>query len=283
MKYRCFDMKHGEKKKKKIRRLIIILLVFLGLSVWSWVPFRENFKVSLKDEGSYGIRMVLITDLHSCYYGKGQKSLISKIEKEEPDMVMLGGDIFDDKLGDKNAELLLQSLADKYPCFYVTGNHEFWSGRADEIKEYLESIGVTVLAGDCKTIEKNGVFLDICGVDDPTDMTTMEWKKQLDAAYAKTQESHVRILLSHRPEKVSVYEEYDFDLILSGHAHAGQFRIPIINRGLYAPDQGFMAKYVDGTYKLSNGSILVVSRGLARESLFMPRFFNHPQILTIEI
>ena len=276
-------MERNDKKKKKHKKLTSALLAFLGLSVWSWVPFRENIKVSLKDEGSYGIRMMLITDLHSCYYGKGQQSLISKIEKEDPDIVMLGGDIFDDRLGDKNTYLLLEALAPKYPCFYVTGNHEYWSGRVDEMKEYLESIGVTVLAGDCKTIEKNGVLLDICGVDDPTEMITADWKKQLDLAYEKTEESHVRILLSHRPEKVTVYEDYDFDLILSGHAHGGQFRIPIINRGLYAPDQGFMAKYVNGSYELSNGSILIVSRGLARESLFMPRFFNHPQILTIDI
>lgn len=271
-------------KKKKKRKILFGTIILLGiLSAWSWVPFRENISVSLRDKDSCGIRMVLITDLHSCWYGEGQHSLISEIEKEEPDMVMLGGDIFDDVKGDDNARQLLTVLVDKYPCFYVTGNHEFWSGRADEMKEYLESIGVTVLSGDCKTMEIKGVSIDICGVDDPTYMTMEEWKKQLDAAYEKTDESHVRILLSHRPEKVSVYEEYDFDLILSGHAHAGQFRIPLLNRGVYAPDQGFMAKYIDGTYELSNGSTLVVSRGLARESLFLPRFFNHPQILSIDI
>ena len=89
--------------------------------------------------------------------------------------------------------------------------------------------------------------------------------------------------MSHRPENVSIYEEYDFDLILTGHAHAGQFRIPFINRGVFAPDQGFMASYVNGEYKLSNGSIMIVSRGLARDSTPAPRFFNHPELVIIDI
>ena len=75
----------------------------------------------------------------------------------------------------------------------------------------------------------------------------------------------------------------DFDLILAGHAHAGQFRVPFVNRGLIAPNQGFLAKYVNGTYELSNGSIMEVSRGLARESTPLPRYFNHPEIVVIDL
>ena len=80
-----------------------------------------------------------------------------------------------------------------------------------------------------------------------------------------------------------MYEKYDFDLILAGHAHAGQLRIPFINRGIFAPDQGFMAKYINGVYKLPNNCTMVVSRGLARESTPLPRFFNRPQIVVIDI
>ncbi|MBR1853426.1 MAG: hypothetical protein IJ794_09850 [Lachnospiraceae bacterium] len=101
--------------------------------------------------------------------------------------------------------------------------------------------------------------------------------------FAQTDGRHLRILLSHRPEKVDLYAQYDFDLILTGHAHAGQFRIPWINEGVWAPDQGLMAKYVNGIYELSNGTLMEVSRGLARESTPLPRFFNHPEIVSIEI
>ena len=89
--------------------------------------------------------------------------------------------------------------------------------------------------------------------------------------------------MTHRPEKVDVYEKYDFDLIVAGHAHAGQIRIPFLNKGVFAPDQGFMAEYVNGTYTLSNGSIMEVSRGLGRECTFAPRYFNHPEVVVIDL
>lgn len=268
---------------KTVKFISFLLIFILLLTVWYWVPVTERMTLELSENGPVGLRIALITDLHSCYYGSGQRSLINRIDSEEPDIIVLSGDIFDDKLSDDNAKLLLEDLVTKYPCYYVTGNHEYWSGRAELMKEYLKGIGVCVLEGECVTVEENGRQIDICGVDDPTYMSDSSWKEQIDKAYSETDPFHVRILLSHRPEKVYVYEEYDFDLILTGHAHAGQFRIPFINRGLFAPDQGFMASYVNGKYELSNGSVMIVSRGLARESTPLPRYFNHPEIVIINI
>ena len=108
-------------------------------------------------------------------------------------------------------------------------------------------------------------------------------KSQLENAYSSCDNSNLKILLSHRPERTEYYEQYDFDLVLTGHAHAGQIRIPFINRGLWAPSQGFLPKYVSGPYELKNGSTMIVSRGLARESTPLPRFFNHPEIVVIDI
>ena len=229
------------------------------------------------------MRVVLVTDLHSCFYGRGQHTLISMIDKEKPDIILLGGDIFDDKLSDDNAKLLLEDLVTKYPCYYVSGNHEYWSERVDEMKEYLEGIGVSVIEGECETVEINGAVMDICGVDDPTRLYRSTWIAQLENAYEQTEEDHIRILVTHRPEEVSEYEKYDYDLIVAGHAHAGQFRIPFINKGVFAPNQGYMAEYISGRYELSNGSIMVVSRGLARESTPAPRYFNHPEIVVIDL
>ena len=276
--------KNKDKKKPKVRKGFLSVLLFLiGWTLWFWVPVTERIDLDILKDSGTGVRIVLITDLHSCYYGKYQNWLIKRIDKEKPDLILLAGDIFDDKLDDKNTKLLMEYLVEKYPCYYVTGNHEYWSRRADEMKEYMSSIGVHVLAGDCEKVTVNGSTLDICGVDDPDDLTEAEWTQQIDTAYAKTDESHVRILVSHRPEKVDVYEKYNFDLIVAGHAHAGQIRIPFLNRGVYAPDQGFMAEYVNGTYTLSNGSIMEVSRGLGRECTLAPRYFNHPEIVVIDL
>ena len=153
----------------------------------------------------------------------------------------------------------------------------------EEMKASLRENGVHVLEGNCESVTIAGRAIDICGVDDPTNMPLSDWKKQLEAAHSQTDASHLKILVSHRPEKTEIYEQYDFDLVLCGHAHGGQIRIPFVNRGLYAPDQGLFAKYVNGSYELDNGSTMVVSRGLARESIPAPRFFNHPELVTVVV
>lgn len=277
--------KDKDKKKIKKSRIIFYSLLAAFLVSWpiTWIPVTEKISLDLIPEEKGTVRIALITDLHSCYYGKNMKTLISMIDKQKPDLILLGGDIFDDKLSDKNTKIFMEAIVKKYPCYYVTGNHEYWSKRADEMKAYMESIGVNVLAGDCATVTVNNVDIDICGVDDPYGKTEQQWTEQLDKAWSKTDESHLKILLTHRPEKVSVYEKYGFDLILAGHAHAGQFRIPFINKGVMAPDQGFMAQYVNGIYTLSNGSIMEVSRGLGRESTPLPRYFNNPEIVILDI
>ncbi len=275
-------LKKNNKKRKRIIPLVV-LAAFVLWSIWTWHAVTHHITLDMTKETGEGVRIVLVTDLHSCFYGRGQHTLISMIDKENPDIILLGGDIFDDKLGDDNAKLLLEDLVTKYPCYYVSGNHEYWSERVEEMKDYLDEIGVSVLEGECETVEINGAILDICGVDDPTRLFRRDWIDQLKTAYEQTDEDHIRILVTHRPEEVSEYEKYDYDLIVAGHAHAGQFRIPFINRGLFAPNQGFMAEYINGKYELSNGSIMVVSRGLARESTPAPRYFNHPEIVVIDL
>ena len=140
---------------------------------------------------------------------------------------------------------------------------------------------MTVLEGEFESVTISGNTVDICGVDDPTFMSEEEWGEQLSAASSDS--DNFKILLSHRPEKVDVYADYNFDLIVSGHAHGGQWIIPFWKHGVMAPNQGMFPKYVDGLYELSNGSKLVVSRGLSRERMPLPRFFNHPEIVVIEV
>ena len=136
-----------EKKILLIIRISVLLLVIIA-SLWSWVPFTKRINLDLLETKNQNVRILLITDLHSCYYGKGEKNLIKRIDKENPDVILLGGDIFDDKLDDDNAKYLIEDMVTKYPCYYVTGNHEYWSERVDEMKKYMEDTGVTVLSGD---------------------------------------------------------------------------------------------------------------------------------------
>ena len=280
--------------KKRILWLssILIALVLLVLFCCDFRLKTVYYSVE-SDKLSAPVRLVLLTDLHSCKYGENQKNLIEAVQKQNPDFVLLGGDIFDDKVPHKNAELTVKQLAEQFPCYYVTGNHEYWSREVGTILDMIEGYGVTVLSGECDTVEINGQTINICGVDDP-DVTVylaegVPIGEQLASAEkaAKEVEQAVgedvfSILLSHRPELFETYQNYDFDLVLSGHAHGGQWRIPGLVNGLYVPNQGLFPKYAGGRYDYAGGT-MIVSRGLARESTPVPRIFNRPELVVVDI
>lgn len=236
------------------------------------------------------IRIALITDLHSDWYGKNQHVLLETLEEQQPDIVLLGGDIFDDKGSYDNAEIVLKYISEQYTCYYVTGNHEYWSKDIDNILAIVGSYGIPVLSGDCETVDIKGQIVNICGVDDPdvvaytkNGVGMLEQLKSAEEAVKETDNPEgYTILLSHRPEWAETYMEYDFDLVLCGHAHGGQWAIPGILNGLYAPNQGMFPKYAGGRYDFERGT-LIVSRGLARESTPVPRVFNRPELVIINL
>ena len=143
-------MSDSAKRRKKMKisgkkLFLALVLLFILWSALLWLPVTERICLNILKEPGEDVRLVLVTDLHSCKYGKEQQSLIKRIDREKPDLVLMSGDIFDDRIDDANAKAFIEGIADKYPCYYVTGNHEFWSGRADEIKAYLKGEGVKVL------------------------------------------------------------------------------------------------------------------------------------------
>lgn len=232
------------------------------------------------------VRVALITDLHSCQYGAKQASLIDAINKQAPDILLFGGDICDDILPHEHTEALLQGIAAAYPCYYVTGNHEYWSMDVEEILKLFQSYGVTILNGTCDTIEIRGQVINICGITDPdvTEYTdsSVGIKEQLEALKHIPENGKYTILLAHRPELIEDYAPYGFDLVLSGHAHGGQWRLLGIVNGIYSPNQGWFPKYTSGKYRVED-TLLIVSRGLARESTKIPRIFNRPELVVADL
>ena len=238
------------------------------------------------------VRLCLLTDLHSCSYGEGMGELISAIEAARPDLILLSGDILDNHMPDDNTRALLHGLDGRWPCYYVTGNHECWSGdRAFDRKMcLLEQNGVTILPGTWETVAVGGVSLNLCGVDDPEAIrlgeevrrSTGHFREQLMAVSAAAANGNYTILLSHRPAFFGEYLHHGFDLVVSGHAHGGQWRIPGLLNGVYAPNQGFFPKYAGGLYR-EDGTTMVVSRGLARESTRLFRYYNRPELVVIDV
>lgn len=272
-----------KKRKKRVLVLVLLVLVILVACDFRLKTVKYTF-TSPKVEKP--VKIALITDLHGNKYGRDQSTLIDAIDKEKPDVVLLDGDIFDDIIDYEKSEETIAILSKKYKCYYVTGNHEYWSKDVDNIINIVKSYGITVLQGDVDTIDINGQLVNICGVDDPENYVYLDGGETLETQIKRIDEKANReyytILLSHRPEYYELYSQYGFDLVLSGHAHGGQWRIPGILNGLYAPNQGIFPKYAGGLYDYDGGR-LVVSRGLDRQGVKVPRIFNRPELVIIEV
>ena len=227
------------------------------------------------------VRLAVLTDLHSCRYGEEQRELLDMVAalSPQPDGVLLVGDIVDDELPEDNAWTTIEALSAVYPCFYVTGNHEWRGGEAERICGQMEACGVAVLRGESVELATDsGQTIQICGIDDPEAGA----EGQLEQVGGQVEDGVFSVLLAHRPEGIEAYLCYPFDLVVSGHAHGGQWRIPGILNGLIAPNQGLFPKYAGGRYDFANAA-LIVSRGLARESTRVPRIFNRPELVVIDL
>ena len=234
------------------------------------------------------MRIALITDLHSCTYGgKDQSDLIDAVRAQNPDMVLFVGDIFDSRgMPDENAVAALKAIGSEYRSYYVSGNHEVRHEKLDYYKEIVRSCGVEVLDGLHTKIAVSALSTspDIYGFDDVSAYENLS--EQLSHMEETVEnfhfESSFNVLLIHRPEEIEHYAKFGFDLVLNGHAHGGQWRIPGILNGLYTPDQGLFPEYAGGIYEL-DGTKMIVSRGLAKESNVVPRIFNRPELVIIDI
>lgn len=280
----------GERARKTF---VVLWAIVSALGVWYEMPCVTQYDVAI-DGGKVpaeGLRFALVTDLHSCRYGAEGRALVEALKAQKPDAVLLSGDIFDDRLPDDNAKAVLAAIARDIPCFYVFGNHEHWSERIPEMREILLAAGVTVLVGEVKTVKMHGLEIDVCGIDDPTYMSDDAWLAQIASVASASNPSRLRILLSHRPEYAAVYEKHSFDLVVSGHLHGGQWVVPFLGLGVCGPSSGgpdehertLFPRMAGGAYTLNNGATMVVSRGLARESTPLPRFFNHPEVVIVNL
>ncbi|MEE1043782.1 MAG: metallophosphoesterase, partial [Clostridia bacterium] len=223
---------------------------------------------------------------HSCYYGENQSEIIDATNIFNPDAVLLGGDIFDDVLDEENAKILVKELAKKYPTYYVSGNHEWWSNKMYDFFDYITSSGCKVLRGNSEYITVGKNKISICGIDDPEvnryDALYTCWEEQLENLGNGLKADCLNILLSHRPENIDKYAEYDFDIVMSGHAHGGQFRIPFVLNGFCAPGQGFFPEYAGGVYDIKDKKF-IVSRGLSDENSRLPRIYNKPELVFVNV
>lgn len=277
-------------KKRLLSILLLLPLMALAAVLWG---FHENEILQINEISFVdpslpanfgGFRIAHVSDLHNAIFGENNQQLLLQLENAQPDIIAFTGDMVDAVEPHPERTLaLLREAAKIAPCYYVTGNHE---PRLPDFNAYLQALedaGVTVLRGEAVTLTRDGQQLNILGVDDYTLFPGNNGQKCVDAMIAQLEtlpRDGFDVLLFHRPELAEQLWELDIELVLSGHAHGGQIRLPLLG-GLYAPDQGYLPEYDSGLYSFDDMS-LILSRGLGNSS-FPFRLNNPPEILIITL
>lgn len=237
------------------------------------------------------VRFAIVSDLHGCPYGEKQRELLSAIEAEAPAAVLMTGDMNDDRDEAQAFWDFIYGAVKLAPCFYVTGNHEY--GRrscsiseksqknVEEQKRELRSVGIQVLDGGKIMLPGTDGSVAVMGIDDKF-AGELEWNVQYLECCRMTDASQYTILLSHRPELAGFYRYFPGDLVICGHAHGGQWRLPGAGGGLYAPGQGLFPKRAGGLYEREKGHLLV-SCGLCYRYPSLPRFGNPPELVILTL
>ena len=279
-------------KKNRAILFTIIAAVLIGGAIWTvWgnsALMLSKFTVTGSNipKNFNGYRIAQISDLHNAEFGEENEKLIEMLQKAEPDIITITGDLIDSSKTDINIALAFAEEAVQIaPTYFITGNHEAMVSAQEyaDLENGLLEAGVNVLHDKEIVLEQNEEKLLLIGIDDPayadrpSDVGVSMDSETINELF--TTEGY-RILLSHRPEFFDQYVETEVDLVLSGHAHGGQFRLPFIG-GLVAPGQGVFPVYDAGVYS-ENETNMVVSRGIGN-SIIPMRFNNRPEVVLIEL
>lgn len=254
--------------------------VAIALVYWNNAVKVLNYDVKSKKlpKAFDGFKIAHISDFHNKYYGKGARRLVKKIAGQRPDIIAVSGDMIQtDKR--KNAVMLMRELVKIAPTYYVSGNHERYVESFGEFLSEICGFGVRYLADETVFLERRESRIAVSGAVDPRfymergNEAADRFKERL---LPLRKENEYNILISHRPEFMAAYATAGFDLVLSGHAHAGQVRLPFVG-AIFTPGERFHPKYVVGRYEVGE-TVMIVSGGLGSSS-WIPRVLNRPQLL----
>ncbi|KIQ77249.1 phosphoesterase [Bacillus sp. L_1B0_8] len=277
---------------KKIKRSVLLIATLVGCIIFLYlqnnlISITEVKITSSKIPSSFkGYKILQISDLHNKQFGDNQDVLIQKIKSIDPDIIAITGDLIDSKSYDAEVSMqLIREIVKKFPVYFVTGNHEQWSGKYNRLEKELKKYDVNVLRNEHVGIRKGEQEINLLGIDDPEFVNGNRDEgniiiDEIKKAKIEMQPDRYNVLLSHRPEFLTEYADEQIDLVLSGHAHGGQVRLPFIG-GLVAPNQGVLPKYTAGLY-VEQSTSMVVSRGLGN-SIIPQRILNRPEIVVVQL
>ena len=266
------------KGRKRMLILCVAASILLAIAVWiAWGNTAVEATVyEIKDSdipnAFSGFKIAQISDFHDAEIGKDNKRLISALKSASPDIIVITGDLIDSRRTDVEHSLsFVKELVKIAPCYYVTGNHEGRVSEYSELKAGLVELGVRVLENESIELEKSGETITLIGVHDQN--------FEVDESVVARGEAYT-VLLAHRPMMFDLAVENEVDLLLCGHNHGGQFRIPFVG-GVFVPNQGFFPEYDAGLY-IEGETSMIISRGIGN-SAFPFRINNRPEIVLVTL
>ena len=281
-----------KKSENKKTILIVAVLIILCIGIWTlWgntaLEVNEYEIVSDRIPEAFNcFRIAQVSDLHNKDFGEGYGKLLTKLYQISPDIIVVTGDLIDSRQTDLDVALEFAWQAGKIArVYYVSGNHEARIPEYEELKAGLVKAGVVILENQKVQIAREGASITLMGIDDPSFQEDYLFGDSESIARQaienlQNESDGYTILLSHRPELFDLYVETGMNLVFSGHAHGGQFRVPFIG-GLVAPNQGFFPEYDAGQFTEEN-TTMIVSRGVGN-SIIPIRFNNRPEIVVAEL
>lgn len=227
-----------------------------------------------------GLRVVELADLHGKEFGPGNRDLLNAVRSAAPDLIALDGDLADEQTDLETIRTLAGELVKIAPVYYVTGNHEWAMDGRKKLFSILEEAGVRALHNEYVRLERDGQFIIVAGVDDPNG----PWdQKTPETLLAEIREAHGDpwvLLLAHRNDMLDRWAALEPDTVLTGHAHGGVIRLPVVG-GLLGTGMQFLPEYTAGIYRAGR-TCMLVSRGLGNSGPPV-RVFNRPHLPVITL
>lgn len=267
--------------------ICIIIACSLYLSKYSLTCTKYVINTSIINSR---IRVVQLTDLHNSEFGNDNIKLINRVKEEDPDLICITGDMLN--MNEENVEIatnLISTLSENYLVYISLGNHEYEYKytNIDDLKKSFEKAGAFVLDFDYQDVNINGEIIRIGGFYGYGLPKNYDVARDKDSKFlAEFQNTdNYKLLLTHMPYgwyQAGSLDYWDVDLVLAGHTHGGQIRIPFLG-GLYAPDVGWFPGKEEGLYYSESGDrVMVLSRGLGSTEK-IPRLNNVPEIVVVDI
>lgn len=273
-------MKMRKIPHKKILILILIIIILIPFCLYQnkhLVITTYTYESEKLGADLDGYRIVQISDLHNATFGKENKKLLETIRSCSPDIIVITGDLVDSNHTNvERAVAFVKEAVKIAPVYYVTGNHEYWldPSENEQMMQGILAAGAYDLDDEAVCIEKGDSSFMLIGLDDQH--LSDETLKNL----LQEQKNELSIVLAHEPQYLQNYANAEADLVLTGHAHGGQIRLPFVG-GIVAPDQGFLPEYTSGKYNRADTE-MIVSRGLGN-SIIPVRLFNYPEVVCVEL